>query len=230
MLKKLEWDSNFFNLNVGELKNHGNDQLISTGDFDLIYLVQKQDDLVKFKGFTQTYVDYKLTFIKEIRKHTANGISTKCFSSPTESEFVELCALALLSGQYSRFKCDPKFDQSYFEKLYIQWVKNSVCDEVSKGLFYIKVDGFTVGFVTYIINHFEATIGLIAVDPAVQGQGIGGQLIQHLTTFLNENGVLKIFVATQIQNQQAISFYKKMGFELSHRTITKHLWNENTIQ
>jgi dTDP-4-amino-4,6-dideoxy-D-galactose acyltransferase len=193
-------------------------------------LVQKQDHPISLKGFTQTYVDHKLTFIKEIRKHTANVIRTKCFSSPTESEFVELCTLAFLSGQYSRFKCDPKLDQSYFEKLYIQWVKNSISDGVSKGLFYIKVDDFMAGFVTYTINHLEATIGLIAVDPAVQGQGIGGQLIQHLTTFLNENGVLKIFVTTQIQNQQAISFYKKMGFELSHRTITKHLWNENTIQ
>ena len=230
MLKKLDWDSNFFNLNVGEIKVHNNSQDISIEGFDLIYLIQKQDHPISVKGFKQTYVDHKLTFKKEIRKHSANAISTKCFSNPTESEFQELCSLAFLSGQYSRFRCDPKFDQSYFEKLYIQWVKNSICDEHSKGLFYIKVDGFVAGFVTYTINLLEATIGLIAVYPAFQGRGIGGQLIQYLSSFLNENGVSKIFVATQFQNQKAISFYEKMGFELSHHTITKHLWNENTIQ
>lgn len=230
MLKKLEWDSNFFNLNVGELIGYDKSKSISMESFDLIYLIQKQDDPISLKGFKQTYVDHKLTFKKEIRKHTANAISTKYFSSPTESEFQELCSLAFLSGQYSRFKCDPKFDQSYFEKLYTQWVKNSICDGHSKGLFYIKVDGFVAGFVTYTINLLEASIGLIAVDPVCQGCGIGGQLIDQLSSFLNENGVSKIFVATQIQNQKAISFYKKMGFELSHHTITKHLWNENTIQ
>ena len=66
-----------------------------------------------------------------------------------------------------------------------------------------------VAFMLLTVQHMDA----LFVDPDVRGSGVGKLLIEHalsmvstLTTNVNE------------QNEQAVGFYKKMGFTVTGRT------------
>lgn len=71
-----------------------------------------------------------------------------------------------------------------------------------------------VAFMLLTGEHMDA----LFVDPAVRGCGVGKLLIKHalslaprLTTNVNE------------QNEQAVGFYKKMGFKVTGRSETDDL-------
>ena len=71
-----------------------------------------------------------------------------------------------------------------------------------------------VAFMLLTGEHMDA----LFVDPAVRGRGVGRLLIEHaltsapeLTTNVNE------------QNEQAIGFYKKLGFKVTGRSETDDL-------
>ncbi|OYR17586.1 acetyltransferase family protein [Brucella thiophenivorans] len=71
------------------------------------------------------------------------------------------------------------------------------------------VDEEPSGFISLL----DTFIGGIFVSPAQQGLGIGRQLISYA---LNRKGELELEVYTD--NQQAVNFYTKLGFEeLSRR-------------
>ncbi|AVR02268.1 acetyltransferase [Pluralibacter gergoviae] len=71
-----------------------------------------------------------------------------------------------------------------------------------------------VAFMLLTGEHMDA----LFVDPAVRGRGVGKLLIEHaltlaprLTTDVNE------------QNEQAVGFYRKMGFKVAGRSETDDL-------
>ncbi|MRS16635.1 acetyltransferase [Enterobacteriaceae bacterium RIT691] len=74
-----------------------------------------------------------------------------------------------------------------------------------------REDDVPLAFMLLSEHHLEA----LFVDPAARGQGIGKKLIEHalslipdLTTEVNE------------QNDQAVGFYRKMGFVVTGRSET----------
>lgn len=93
----------------------------------------------------------------------------------------------------------------------------------------IEVLGFTsliisLYFLSGIVISILGIIGLIGVDETCQGEGIGKQLMNKVREFLAENEVQELEVATQLNNEQACSFYRKC--QLSKKSITNiyHFW------
>lgn len=58
----------------------------------------------------------------------------------------------------------------------------------------------------------RAHLARLAVSPSVQGRGVGRALLGNLFGRLVPNGVLRLSVNTQSDNQTSLSLYKKMGF------------------
>jgi ribosomal protein S18 acetylase RimI-like enzyme len=82
-----------------------------------------------------------------------------------------------------------------------------------------------VGFVTLNkVDNNKLRIGLIAVHPEYQGKRIGSFLLVSVFKYAIENSYHQLFVATQIDNQSASSFYEKAGFILHSKTHTYHIW------
>lgn len=52
----------------------------------------------------------------------------------------------------------------------------------------------------------------IAVDPAVQGQGIGRQLMDYSESYARSNGFIKMNLTVALNNDQAIHFYEQNGW------------------
>ena len=224
IIKHLDWDSSFFNKKIG-LLDLSNDFQYSEiqNDYDLIYVISKEEIAVAIPNFKLGYTENKIVFSK---KTVENRESTDAniFLELTDSHKKEIYALAFESGKYSRFKLDPNFSPTEFENLYKKWVDNSYTKEFADGVLIYKEQNSILGFVTYKVWDDYATIGLIGVCPMHQGKGIGKKLIQAVENELANIGVDELRIPTQLQNEMACQFYVKMGYEIIENNILKHYW------
>ncbi|MBS7528497.1 N-acetyltransferase [Fusibacter paucivorans] len=100
-------------------------------------------------------------------------------------------------------KAHPFIPATYWRGNY-EIVKN---EYIPNSETFLYCDGSeTKGFISIIERAF---IGALFVDPAYQGQGIGMQLLSYV---LNKYDNLSL--AVYIQNENAVSFYQKMGFSV----------------
>jgi dTDP-4-amino-4,6-dideoxy-D-galactose acyltransferase len=192
-------------------------------DYDLIYVISKEEIAVAIPNFKLGYSENKIVFSKKTIENRESA-DVNIFSEINDSHKNEIYDLAFESGKYSRFKLDPNFSQTEFEKLYKKWVDNSYTKEFADGVLIYKEQNSILGFVTYKVCDGYATIGLIAVCPKHQGKGIGEKLIQSVENELANNGVDELRIPTQLQNEKACLFYVKMGYEIIENNILKHYW------
>ncbi len=226
MIKKMEWDSDFFNLNVGELQFKEHNASLNYADYDLLYVVSAEDFDLKLKGFENSFSEQKIKFYKEL-KETMQW-SQHVFSHKNEEYNIQdIYELAFESGKHSRFLLDKNFSREKFKELYKIWIDNSLSKNFADDVLVYKQEGKTVGLLTYKTIEKNAFVGLIAVSHNHQGKGIGGIMLKHLETILYAKGIYNLTIPTQDQNQQACNFYNKIGYSISEKTYIKHYWKTN---
>lgn len=59
----------------------------------------------------------------------------------------------------------------------------------------------------------SAIIEDVAVDPAVQGQGVGRQMMRQAIRLAGDNGCYKVVLSSNLKRDRAHAFYKSLGFE-----------------
>ena len=224
IIKYLEWDSFFFNKKIGLLDLSDNCPYSeSQNDYDLIYVLNKEEIALDIANFKPSYSENKIVFSKKIvqSKESANA---NIFSELKDSSKKEIYDLAFESGKFSRFNLDLNFKKSEFRKLYQKWVDNSFNKEYADAVLVYKEHSTILGFVTYKVWEGFAAIGLIGVCPKHQGKGIGKKLLQSVEQKVVANGVNELRIPTQLQNEIACLFYTKMGYEIIENKILKHYW------
>lgn len=223
--ERLVWDSELFNLSVGkiELINHQITEYNPEPGFDLIYIFSTTPlSLDQFEPNKPKKVDCKIVWSKKSKLPRASTLVE--YFDPLHHNYAELLNLAYLSGGHSRFKTDNKFPTGSFEKLYKQWIDNSLSSATCDVIVSTENDRIR-GFITLDKKNSEtAVIGLISVNPNFQGLGIGSQLIHLAEQRANERGMSTVQVATQEQNLSAMALYKKNSFAILNRTYIYHLW------
>ncbi len=225
MIRKLDWDSDFFNLKVGELRLANNLGSYEASEYDLLYVTAEADFELQIAGFTKSFSEQKVKFSKSI---FLNGkFSNDVFSyNETEYDTQDLYQLAYESGKHSRFRLDRNFDTEKFKDLYRLWIDNSIHSNFADDVLLYKNDGKVVGLLTYKIEQHNANVGLIAVSPQQQGKGIGGILLNHLEAVLSESGITDLTIPTQHENEQACRFYTRSGYVISEKNFIKHYWKD----
>jgi dTDP-4-amino-4,6-dideoxy-D-galactose acyltransferase len=224
-IEKLKWDSDFFNLDIGKLdlakESQTNDisKLIALKpEFDLIYIYSKSD----LKNEISQFEDCKVVLSYSIGSRITDN---DCVCSCDEWMYDSLLSLALQSGEYSRFKLDPKFEPKAFSRLYEEWLKSSldrvIADEV---LSFNDSEGLPIGFVTLGKKGDYCEIGLLAVNESSRGQGIGKKLIYQAINYTLAQGYKELRVPTQKRNIKALEFYKRMNFKVIDETYIYHYW------
>lgn len=224
MVKKLQWDSDFFDLKVGEISlNKPLDAIEIEEDLDLIYVLSKDDFALHISEYENTFSETKVFFVKKIEIDFDNAAPIFSFDK-TKMPIEPLYELAYESGKNSRFLLDKKFERSNFKKLYKTWVDNSLnnmfADDV---LVFLEADEIK-GFVSYKTKENTLTIGLIAVDFKHQNKGIGAQLLKKMEQIAFKKGMTQIKIPTQLSNTQACAFYEKQGYSIAEKTHIKHFW------
>lgn len=139
----------------------------------------------------------------------------------------DIIRLAQQSGEFSRFRLDPRFAAGVFEALYTQWITNAVAGQHGQRVFgYVPQPGQPpAGLVTLEHSAAGAFIGLLAVQQAARGRGIGRQLLARCGRELLAHAPVPVLtVATQAANTAACAFYERCGFVEVGRSYTFHCW------
>lgn len=229
MIKKLEWDSEFFHFPVGKLEISERQEeivkaaLAEKNHYSLIYIFADHEISALLPGITTS--DVKITFHKIVKQPQEFANAIVEYDSNKHS-YQELLDLVFLSGTFSRFKKDVRFTEKEFFKLYQEWIDKSIQSETSKVLVY-EEGGALGGFITLEeMAKKSCRIGLIAVHPDYQGKNIATQLIRTCQSIAYEQGKKIIEVSTQDENIAAKSLYVKNGFEIIDAKYIYHLWKQ----
>ena len=228
-IEHLAWDSEFFDLRIGKviintLEDWEYVQSIVKsvhGSYDLLYIFSKADNSITIER--AKLVDSKIVYSKSLT-NVADSVNTHIREYQQSKPDAELYNLALISGQFSRYKLDPIFPAGSYERLYRKWIENSVNGQMADIVLIYSDGGHKLGTITIQIKDDIGSIGLLAVDVQSQGKGVGSALIQAGESWLKNNGVTSVEVSTQKDNRPACSFYEKCGFSQRSSTDIYHLW------
>ncbi|WP_455587570.1 GNAT family N-acetyltransferase [Bacteroides sp.] len=239
LIEHADWDSNFLHLKTGiinipmdvfvtndmlsEIKKKAKEQSYSVLYLKLLNDSKIDESVLETFNDNISWVDRKMTYTKTIHSSTPSSCSSiKSFNSTEIPD--ELYYLATESGKHSRFKNDTHFPKGTFELLYKTWIERSVNREIADDVLVHYENNRINGFLTYKINEASCTIGLVAISPNHQKQGIGSKLINCLEQKSLIQGIYTLEVATQSENTQACAFYEKNEFQISDITNIYHLW------
>ena len=131
-----------------------------------------------------------------------------------EAQIPALRAAAGQAFSQSRFRA-PWFKPADSGRFYAQWIENAVrgtfdnqclvaCDE----------QGTLQGFVSMREVEGDMRIGLLAVLPAAQGQGVGQRLLLAAADWGRVRQLQQLRVATQLSNLTAMRLYLRSGARL----------------
>ena len=136
----------------------------------------------------------------------------------------DLERLAVEAGRYSRFRVDPDFPQERFIALYSEWLRKSLTGEIADAVMVVADTGRVHGLVTVAQAQGGGKIGLVAVDAACRGRGLGRQLVEAAKAWFAARGAAFAEVVTQQDNAAACRLYETCGFRVHQVQFIYHLW------
>lgn len=229
MIERLDWDSSFFGLEAGRVRLTDDSKVnevlkeFNNSQFDLIYLFSNPENIEQQKSLEETGIflaDQKVLFAKQIKE--APLIESSVIS--IDEMVPGLVDLALQSGEYSRFKKDPRLTK-FYEPLYKEWILKSLQVNFDDVVYIVKDKADNIqGLVTIRKSGSSGRIGLIAVDRKFRGSGIGSQLIEQAENWCISHSLKKLEVITQMDNKPATKFYSNSGFTVRNIENIYHLW------
>lgn len=234
-LTPLPWDSQLFGLPVARLVSTGLDQaaiaalltVARAQGIRLLYWLAEPTDTVTAAAAAAArarLLDRKATFVQPLADDAAPELPA---ADVHEAARVTpaLLALARQSGAHSRFRLDAQLPPGAFEQLYDNWLRNSLRGELARLVLTTRsADGPETGLLTLGLKDGRADIGLLAVDAAARGQGLGRRLVGEARRHARRWGCQEWQVVTQLANAGACRFYEQCGFRLARVEHVYHLW------
>ena len=231
-IENLEWDSNLFQLSIGKIEIKDkvscniflNSNLIEKESFDLFYIFDYLCNENLISKFNKNIVDEKITYCQTL-KNDSIYIPDENISSILNTPLIDkILDLAFQSGEFSRFRIDPKIGIDNFEKLYKIWIENSLNgNNAFEVLSYIE-NNEILGIITLGIKNNIGDIGLLAVDTNTRGKSIGSKLLEFAFSIFQEKNINEVQVVTQKNNKIACNFYLKNNFKFQSQVNIYHIW------
>jgi dTDP-4-amino-4,6-dideoxy-D-galactose acyltransferase len=232
----LPWDSKFFGLTIarvnrdqltGELCDEI-DRWCAKQDVRCLYFLARADEgaTVCFaEKFGYHLVDVRLTLERVMGPANKSPANQSGIRTATSNDVTRLKQIARASHTDTRFFFDANFDKGKAADLYETWIEAS-CDQFADKVFVAVRGGDVAGYVTcrLALNRQEGSIGLIAVDAAHQGQGIGRELVQAALDWFEDQKVDRTTVVTQGRNVAAQRLYARCGFITRKFELYYHRW------
>ena len=84
---------------------------------------------------------------------------------------------------------------------------------LKKGIFLLAEDGGTVAGCNYVeLRGERGYFGLLSVDPAYQGRGLGRKLVEQAEDFCREAGCSRMQIRVLNHRTELPPFYEKLGY------------------
>lgn len=239
----LEWDSRFFGCRVARVDTHHlrNDTISSIlawchqHAIDCLYFLSAADDaesvaIAEAHGFgmKDVRVTYEHTLASRPPVPTAPpaGVVVR----PVQpGDVATLEQIARNSYADSRFSFDTRFPHPAVQALYSTWLRNS-CSGDAAMVLVAEHQQQPAGYITcHLPDAPRGHIGLVGMDAAVRGKGIGQHLMQHVLRWFGEQGSPLVTVVTQGRNMTAQRFYQRAGFLVQATQIWYHKWFDERL-
>lgn len=228
-IQLLPWDSEFFGVKTARLHLLGNrdastivKQAYQEG-YQLCYAFCRQPLAPEILELYQGQdVGGQITFTKTLHGGSAPGALPSWLSrSEQDKPSRALLHLAYLSGHLSRFRVDTRLPPGSFERLYRQWLINSL--SLSSSSVYILGPATNPeGMISAEWDRQRCCIGLLAVRADKQGAGLAQNLLQAIEQESLQRGATTVIVKTQMVNGRACRFYRRCGYT---QTKSEHLYH-----
>ncbi|HEB90934.1 MAG TPA: GNAT family N-acetyltransferase [Deltaproteobacteria bacterium] len=234
-IRRLDWDSGFFGIRVGELRARGatadrlHEILASASrDYDLVYLRDADPGLMT-AGFLRvhrgqhvdTRVEFEVAPVVPPEGDPASCGRVRPFGPDEDSS--DLVALAPQAAAHSRFRRDVRFPAEWVDRLYRAWIERSVSGALADRVLVAELDDRIAGFHAIRVEDGAGRLTLFAVDAAARGRGLGGALLRAGLEWVRERGLSRARVATQIDNP-VCRLYERFGYSLVGREEIYHFW------
>lgn len=215
VLEPLVWESEFFRLKSARLTPDTAATGITTQALDDYALVQAKVDA------SETHT---LDALSALGFRLAEGETDICVTvTPQDNalaagrlaipeDIADVTAIARQAFRLSRFRA-PWYQPDDSARFYTMWAEKAVLGTFDHLCLWIDDEqGNGLGFVTLRrLSEDEVRIGLLAVRPECQGQGAGKKLMAAAKKWCAEQGVSRLYVATQTGNLAAMNLYLASG-------------------
>ncbi len=232
----LEWDTRFFGFPVARLRA---DTLTPAGVRDTLawcreqrvrclYFLARADDaqtvrLAEDHGFRLVDLRVTLELPDRAAFRPAPPVPGVRVRDAVPADLPELRRLARESFRLSRFYYDGRFPRALCDGLYDHWLTADVHGGVALALV-AELQGRPAGFLTGRPARPAAAIGLLGVDSARQGRGVGSLLLARAVDRLCSRPPGRLRVVTQGRNIDAQRFYQLAGFVSCSVELWYHWW------
>jgi dTDP-4-amino-4,6-dideoxy-D-galactose acyltransferase len=214
-IEPLGWESDFFQLKSARLTPDASAPEITPQRLDRYALVQAKVDA----GETDT-----LDALSALGFRLAEGETDVCVRiGPSDlglpagrlavpEDMSGVAAIARQAFRFSRFR-SPWYQPEDSGRFYATWAEKAVSGTFDHLCLWVDDEqGNSLGFVTLrTLPDGEARIGLLAVRPECQGRGAGKKLMAAAKKWSAEQGVSRLYVATQTSNLAALNLYLASG-------------------
>ncbi len=129
----------------------------------------------------------------------------------------QLQAIAARSFSKTRFYNDPLIKKSQGDKIYSEWIKNSILGKMADMVLVWEEGKSLLGFVTIRKN---GNLTLISVSKNAQGKGIGKLLVKAALNQFKKWGISKSTIETQMTNISALRAYQSCGYKIADSYLT----------
>ncbi|CAM3752251.1 dTDP-4-amino-4,6-dideoxy-D-galactose acyltransferase [Rahnella bruchi] len=215
VLEPLVWESDFFRLKSARLTPDAAATDITTQALDNYALVQAKVDA------SETHT---LDALSALGFRLAEGETDLCVAVTAQDnvlmsgrlavpeDIADVTAIACQAFRHSRFRA-PWYQPDDSARFYAMWAEKAVLGTFDHLCLWADDEqGNGLGFVTLRrLSADEVRIGLLAVKPEFQGQGAGKKLMAAAKKWCAEQGVTRLYVATQTGNLAALNLYLASG-------------------
>ena len=226
----LEWDSEFWGRSIGRIDDgpldsarlRAVDTWADENGVNCVFYLAASDDIpsvhaAEFGGFR--CMDVRVDFECRTRR-----VDPQPPVRPGRPEDVDpLREIARKSHDITRFYADPGFPDERCGELYDLWLVNSF-QGFAEEVLVLDVDGRPAGYVTCHAKGDNGSIGLIGVEAAERGRGLGQTLVLGAIDWSARRGLERMTVATQGRNLAAQRAFEACGFRTESVGLWFHKW------
>lgn len=147
-----------------------------------------------------------------------------------EAEIVATLAVDMFRGYQGHYHADRRLNRADCDQVYSSWAYRSILSrQVADVVLIAEHEGHLAGFVALRMNSKTEGEGILyGVSPALQGHGIGRNLIIGALRWLESYGADSMIISTQITNIPSQKVWVRLGFEPLHAQYTFHKWYDES--
>lgn len=222
---------NILRANVESLNTKDLGLAILNNDIDLTILripcenisqISKLETLGYSYYQTDTLVYYFVNFENYLPKVLLNNDITFRIAKLNDSDIISKMVDQIFPGYTNHYNANPFIDKKNILEGYKEWVLDFI-EKVNKYVFLVIKSKEIVGFATCSILNDEAEGVLYGVLPQFAGGGIYSDIIRYTQQFMNDLGIKKMKVSTQVQNYAVQKVWSREGFYMLKSFATIHI-------